>query len=85
MARSIVCIAFLLSGCMSMSEPECRNTDWFKRGESDALNYGMRPQIDQYANLCGRYGVKVPEATYMTGWLDGYREWVQRTNVDGVE
>lgn len=84
--KSIVCLAFLLSGCMAMSESECRNTDWFKLAEYEALNYGVRPQIDQYAHLCGRYNITVSEKDYMTGWLDGYREWSRRSNGgDGFE
>ena len=70
--------AALLGGCASMSEPECRGTDWYKLGERDGLIYGMRPQIDQYAYQCSRYGVQPPEKDYMAGWVDGYREHQMR-------
>ncbi len=57
-----------------MSEPECRGADWYKLGERDALIYGLRPQIDRYAHLCGRHGVQASEKDYMAGWTDGQRE-----------
>jgi hypothetical protein len=64
----------LLAGCASMSDAECRSANWYALGERDALLYGMRPQIDQYAHQCSRYGVQPPEADYMAGWIVGDRE-----------
>lgn len=63
-----------------MSEPECRSADWYKLGERDALLYGLRPRIDRYAHLCGRYGVQANEKDYLSGWTDGYREWAIRVS-----
>jgi hypothetical protein len=57
-----------------MSEPECRTTDWYQRGELDGLVYGMRPMIDQYAYQCEEFGVHPDEKQYLAGWIDGDRE-----------
>lgn len=73
----------LLGSCMHMSESECRTADWYQLGYRDADTYGLRPQVDQYAYLCRAYGVQTPEATYLAGWVDGFREW--NTRVMGSE
>jgi hypothetical protein len=63
-----------LAGCAQMSERECRTTDWYERGGVDALIYGMRPRIDQYAYQCEKFGVQPDETRYLAGWIDGDRE-----------
>jgi hypothetical protein len=57
-----------------MSDAECRSANWYELGERDALYYGLRPQIDQYAHQCGRHGVQPSETDYMAGWIIGDRE-----------
>jgi hypothetical protein len=71
---SLLLASALLSGCAAMSDAECRGANWYALGERDALIYGQRPQIDQYAYQCSRYGVQPPEADYMAGWIVGDRE-----------
>ena len=68
----------LFAGCMHMSESECRSADWYQVGYRDGDNFGLRPQVDQYAYLCQAYGVQAPEPTYMAGWVDGHREFEHR-------
>jgi hypothetical protein len=70
----LVVIAALLPGCAAMSDSECRNANWYELGERDALVYGLRPQIDQYAHQCGRHGVQPSETDYLSGWIIGERE-----------
>jgi hypothetical protein len=65
--------AGLLGGC-AMSDSACRTTDWYALGERDALTYGLRPQIDQYAQQCAQYNVQPGEKEYLAGWFDGDRE-----------
>lgn len=74
----LVAASALAAGCMSMSEPECRGANWYEIGERDALHYGQRPQIDQWAYLCSKHGVQASEKDYMAGWTDGYREFIRR-------
>jgi hypothetical protein len=75
----LVAAGVLAAGCMSMSDTECRGADWYAIGERDALQYGQRPQIDQWAHLCGAHGVQASEKDYMAGWIDGYREFIRRS------
>ena len=67
----------LLAGCAPMSADECRTTDWYQRGEQDAL-MGNRPLIDQYAQQCS--GATPSEKDYMAGWAIGYSVWNQRVS-----
>ena len=62
------------AGCAGMSEAQCRGADWHALGVRDALDYGMRPRIDQYAHQCAAYGVQVPEKDYVAGWREGDAE-----------
>ena len=70
----ILVATVLLAGCAALDDGACRNADWFALGERDALVYGMRPQVDQYAHQCNRHGVKISETEYLAGWLQGDRE-----------
>lgn len=72
-------VALLLCSCASISETECRTTNWYARGEADAL-MGTRPQIDLYAQQCARFGVRPAEQDYMAGWNVGYGEWNRRVS-----
>ena len=74
----------LLCGCATMSESDCRSADWSALGERDALVYGLRPQIDQYAHQCSKYGVQPSEKDYIAGWNYGYGIWSMRTGGRGM-
>jgi len=63
------------AGCTTLSETECRGTNWYERGRTDARVYAIQPTIARYAQECAAYGVKLPESDYMDGWRQGYSEW----------
>ena len=69
-----------LAGCAAMGEHECRSANWYDLGERDALVYGLRPQLDQYAAQCGRHGIQPAEKEYLTGWFYGERERDRRVS-----
>ena len=73
----------LAAGCMNMSENQCRSANWYDLGEREALIYGLRPQIDQYAYQCSRYGVEASEKDYIAGWLVGNGERIRRAAGEG--
>ena len=73
--------SLLAAGCAPMSESACRSANWYELGELEALVYGLRPQIDQYAYQCAKYGVQASEKDYMAGWIDGYREFIRRSRL----
>ena len=72
-------LVLLAAGCASMSDTECRTSDWQTLGWNDALS-GNRPRIDLYAEQCSRFGVKPDEKQYMAGWGPGYNEWNRRVS-----
>jgi hypothetical protein len=74
-----VALVALVAGCATLSEPQCRGTDWYRRGEQDGL-LGLRPQIDQYAHQCARFNVQPSEKDYMSGWSTGYSEWSKKVS-----
>ncbi|MDQ5848729.1 MAG: DUF2799 domain-containing protein [Pseudomonadota bacterium] len=77
--RALLLGCALLSGCASMTEPQCRSADWYQLGYRDGDVYGLRPQIDQYAYQC-RAWVQASEGDYLRGWVDGYREFTRRVH-----
>ena len=81
MTRVIILCALLL-GCAPMSESECRVSNWYARGEQDALT-GSQPRLEQYAEQCGRYQVRPAAQEYMAGWGAGYSEWNNRVSRRG--
>jgi hypothetical protein len=68
----------LAAGCAGMSEAACRAANWYEIGERDALIYGLRPQIDQHAYACQKYGVQASEKEYIEGWKVGDGERTRR-------
>jgi hypothetical protein len=63
-----------VAGCAGMSEAQCRSADWRALGVRDALDYGLRPQVDQYQQQCAAFGVQIAEKDYLTGWKEGDAE-----------
>lgn len=78
-----IAAAALAAGCAQITEPECRTANWYQIGEQDGNIWGMRPRIDQLPYQCSGFGVVAGEKSekdYMTGWVDGYREWTKRVH-----
>ena len=74
----LLCV--LAAGCATtVPESDCRTTSWYEVGERDALS-GLQPQLDRYAEGCGRYALKPQESDYMAGWQLGYSEYQLRTS-----
>ena len=68
----------LCAGCAGIGDADCRGANWYDMGARDALVYGLRPQVDQYAAQCARHGVALAEKEYLAGWIDGQRERERR-------
>jgi hypothetical protein len=79
--RLLILALLVLTGCatQTLTENECRDTNWYARGEQDAL-MGNRSQIDRYTEQCARYGAAPSEQEYMNGWAAGYGEWNRRVS-----
>ena len=63
-----------------MTDAQCRAADWYALGERDALIYALRPQIEQYAYQCEKFGVQPAEKAYLDGWNDGNGERQRRSS-----
>ena len=83
MIRVLIVPVVLLAGCAGMSDTECRSANWSELGEREALVYGLRPQIEQYAHQCSRYGVQPSGNEYMAGWVYGNGERIRRSAGEG--
>lgn len=70
--------SIFLAGCAALGDTQCSAADWYQMGSRDALVYGLRPQIDQYAAQCARHGVQPAEKDYIAGWIEGQRERERR-------
>ncbi|MCT4655470.1 MAG: DUF2799 domain-containing protein [Cohaesibacter sp.] len=56
-----------LSGCASLSEDECTNGDWYKMGQSDALEGRTTDRLADHAKACRRYGIEPDRQAYLQG------------------
>ena len=83
MKNFLIGASLLAAGCAGMSESACRSANWYELGEREALVYGLRPQIDQYAYQCAKYGVQASEKDYIAGWLVGNGERIRRAAGEG--
>lgn len=63
----------LLCGCASLSELDCRMTDWYEAGFRDAI-FGLQRQEGFYEHECAPHGVKVDVTRYVQGWNEGRYE-----------
>jgi hypothetical protein len=81
--RTSLLLLLLLAGCATMTESECRGTDWYKRGREDAELYGSRSMLDQYTHQCAAFGVRPDAGAYQLGWDDGDMEYRQKTGWGG--
>jgi Protein of unknown function (DUF2799) len=74
-----IALCALSAGCASMSENECRTTNWYDRGAYDGL-LGLQARIDQYAYLCSKYQLQPAQQDYLAGWAVGYAEYNTRVS-----
>jgi uncharacterized protein DUF2799 len=75
----VIALCALAAGCASMSESQCRATNWYNQGEQDG-QLGFQAKIDQYAYQCRQFGVQPAEKEYLAGWAYGYSEYNTRVS-----
>jgi hypothetical protein len=67
----LLTLPFLLAGCSSLSEEECRAMSWYNLGYQDGEQGKTRQATRDYVSTCGEYGLKVDEAEWKRGYAKG--------------
>jgi hypothetical protein len=75
----VIALCALAAGCASMSESQCRATNWYNQGEADG-QLGQQAKIDLYTYQCRQFGVQPAEGDYLAGWSLGYSEFNTRVS-----
>jgi hypothetical protein len=70
----------VLAACGTLTESECRSSNWQALGERDGNVYGSQPRVHQYAEQCRAFGVTPSESEYMAGWTYGIAEFNRRVS-----
>lgn len=86
----LVTFPFLLAGCSSLSEEECRSISWYNLGYQDGQQGHTRDALGSYQKSCSEYGVKVDEAEWQRGYAKGLElycipELAYRKGVNGEQ
>lgn len=81
-------LALTLAGCASMSESQCRVADWYRVGLADGGSGTEHNRLADYAEDCGKIGIRPDTTAYRQGWDQGivayctpYNGWL--AGVDG--
>jgi hypothetical protein len=67
----IVFLAFLVSGCASMDEDECRVADWRAIGYEDGVRGVAASHIGERREACAEHGIAPDFAAYRQGRDEG--------------
>jgi hypothetical protein len=60
-------ISFFLTGCgQEMTERECYRAKWSEKGFQDGYKGRMKSNLERETLVCGRYGVTVNKAKYLS-------------------
>lgn len=84
LSRFLPLASLLLSGCVAMSESECRSADWYQVGFRDGLAGTQRMDI-AYGEQCSKQGAKPDVLAYAKGWQEGVWEFDARKAHGGEE
>lgn len=76
----VLCGAWLLASCASMSDSECRVADWNRVGLADGSNGVGESRLAAYAEDCGKAGVEPDTVAYRKGWDQGIAQYCNAAN-----
>lgn len=68
-------ILFVLAGCVSISQEECLQGDWYQLGQSDGQAGHSISRLDRHQEACQRVGVVVDTAVYNAGRSEGLKSY----------
>ena len=70
----------LLSGCATLSESECRNSDWYDIGFRDGRVGEPQDRVSRHAGACADHGVAPDRARYLEGHEAGIEHYCTQHN-----
>lgn len=71
---ALLLVLGLAAGCSTLTEAECRSTNWYQRGHDDGFG-GHPTQIVRLRQQCASHGVEIAQRDYLEGWRIGHNEW----------
>ena len=76
----LVLATSVLGGCASMSQQECRVSDWHTVGFEDGAKGANVTRIADYRKACAKYGVAPDLDAYRNGYALGLQTYCQESN-----
>ena len=72
----MVMVVFMIGGCATLSEQECRTVNWAGLGTADG-QAGREPnrRLERHHNACAKLGIVPNRELYMVGWNQGIRDY----------
>ena len=71
---------FLLAGCASMSESQCKVADWGRVGHADGASGTSEELLANYTKDCAKVGVVPNAQAYRQGWDVGIKKFCTAGN-----
>ncbi|HJS21929.1 MAG TPA: DUF2799 domain-containing protein [Steroidobacteraceae bacterium] len=70
----------LLGGCATLSESECRNSDWYDVGFRDGRLGEPQDRVSRHAGACADHGVAPDRTRYLEGHQAGLEHYCTQHN-----
>ena len=71
----LVLAALMLSGCVTLSESECRQGNWSDIGLEDGREGHSGTRFSEHVKACAKYGITPDRAAYFRARAEGLREY----------
>ena len=78
---TILFTGFVLSGCASLSEQECRTADWRMIGYEDGVVGRQAGRLGEHRQACADHGLTPDMESYRLGREEGLREYCRPQSV----
>lgn len=72
---AIIGLAVVLTGCATISEQDCQIGAWAEYGYKDGMNGRSGDRIADYAERCGKFGIKPDMTAYLSAHKRGVAQY----------
>ena len=69
-----ISLSFLFISCSSLSERQCANMNWYKRGMDDAKAGLPKSSFGKHKDACLRHGIEFDREEYINGFEEGLKK-----------